>query len=250
MKENLEKIAKLLYERKITPEEALGKLKHFPTESLGFAQIDHHRSVRQGFPEVVYCEGKTDRDAASIIKKLKATGHPVLATRASKSLYTAVKRFARSAVYHERSRVIVIEPKKRNRRGAVLIVSAGTSDLAVAEEAAVTADVMGSAVETLYDVGVAGIHRLLEHVDKLRKARVIVVVAGMDGALASVIGGLASCPVVAAPTSVGYGAAFGGLSALLAMLNSCASGVAVMNIDNGYGAGALAHKINMIGEGE
>lgn len=250
MKEGLEEALKLLYEKKITPDEALERLRHFPTESLGFARIDHHRSLRQGFPEVVYCEGKTDAEVVAIVKKLSASKSPVLATRASKSSYTKIKRFAKNAVYHERCRAIVIEPKRRKKTGSVLVISAGTSDTPVAEEAAVTASVMGASVETIYDVGVAGIHRLLEHTKKLSEARVIVVVAGMDGALASVIGGLAPCPVVAVPTSVGYGASFGGISALLAMLNSCASGVAVMNIDNGYGAGALASKINMVGEGK
>lgn len=248
MKKTLERVLKLLHERKISPAEAAERLRHFPTESLGFARIDHHRESRQGFPEVVYCEGKEDKEITAIVRRMAATGAPVLATRASRRVYAKIKRFAKGAVYHGRSRAIVIEPKKRKRAGRVLVVSAGTSDGAAAEEAAVTADVMGSKVNTLHDVGVAGIHRLLEHSEKLAEARVIVVVAGMDGALASVVGGLASCPVVAVPTSVGYGASFGGVSALLSMLNSCASGVAVMNIDNGYGAGVLAHKINMIGE--
>ncbi|VAX18013.1 Circadian phase modifier [hydrothermal vent metagenome] len=245
-KREFEKILKALHEGKLTPQKAMEKLKAYPTENLGFANIDHHRSLRQGFPEVVYCEGKTETETVAIIKKMVAAKHPVLATRASKSIHAKVKRFAKSAVYHERSRAITIEPKKGKRTGYVLVVSAGTSDVGVAEEAAVTAKIMGSKVTTVYDVGVAGIHRLFEHSDKLQKARVIVVVAGMDGALASVVGGLVSCPVVGVPTSVGYGAAFGGVSALLAMLNSCSAGVAVVNIDNGFGAGALAHKINSL----
>ncbi len=247
-KRNLEKIITGLYENKITPEEALDKLKSFPTENMGFATIDHHRSLRQGFPEVVYCEGKTEREVVAIIKKIVASKQTALATRATKPVYIKIKKFAPKAVYHERSRSIVIEQKRRKRTGYVLILSAGTSDIPVAEEAAITADVMGSKVVTVYDVGVAGIHRLFQHSDKFQKARVIVVIAGMDGALASVVGGLVSRPVIAVPTSVGYGASFGGLSALLAMLNSCSAGVAVMNIDNGFGAGALAHKINSLPE--
>lgn len=247
-KRNLEKIIKNLYEKTITPDEALKKLENFPTENLGFANIDHHRSIRQGFAEVIYCEGKTDGEIIAIIKKMSSSKQSILATRASKSIFKKVKRLSKKAVFHERSRVIVIEPVKRKKTGYVLVVSAGTSDIAVAEEAAVTASVMGSKVKTVYDVGVAGIHRLFEHSDKLKKARVVVVAAGMDGALASVIGGLVTCPVVAVPTSIGYGASFGGLSALLAMLNSCSAGVAVVNIDNGFGAGALAHKINILPE--
>ncbi|HEB71894.1 MAG TPA: nickel pincer cofactor biosynthesis protein LarB [Nitrospirae bacterium] len=244
--QELIKIIGLLYEKKIKPQKALDMLKHFPTENLGFANIDHHRGLRQGFAEVVYCEGKSVKDVAAIVKSLIAGKGPVLLTRANQKIFTRIKRLSAKAVFHERSGTIVIEPKKRKKTGCVLVVSAGTSDIPVAEEAAVTASVMGSKVETLYDVGVAGIHRLLKYVDLMMEARVIVVVAGMDGALASVVGGLVDRPVVAVPTSVGYGAAFGGVAALLAMLNSCSAGVAVMNIDNGYGAGALAHKINIV----
>lgn len=240
----INKIVKLLHKNKITPDQAMEKLKHFPAEDVGFANVDHHRAIRQGFPEVIYCEGKEEKDSVAIIKKIASMKHPVLATRSSKQVYAKVKKFAKNAKFHERSRAITIEPKKKKRAGYVLVISAGTSDIPVAEEAAVTADIMGSKVKTVYDVGVAGIHRLFKHSDKIIKARVIVVVAGMDGALASVVGGLAPCPVVAVPTSVGYGASFGGVSALLSMLNSCAAGVAVQNIDNGFGAGTLAHKIN------
>lgn len=240
---------RLLDEKKITSDEAVKRLSALaPAEHLGYATIDHHRTVRQGFPEVVYCEGKDEKDTVEIIKKIAARGSAALATRASKEIYLKVKRFAKTAVFHERSRAITIEPAGGKKAGKILVVSAGTSDVPVAEEAAVTASVMGSDVETVYDVGVAGIHRLLNHVEKLGNARVIVVVAGMDGALASVVGGLVPRPVIAVPTSVGYGASFGGLSALLAMLNSCAAGVAVMNIDNGFGAGALAHRINTLPE--
>ena len=245
---DLEEILKQLHEGETTPEKAMKKLRHFSVEDLGFANIDHHRRLRQGFPEVVYCEGKSSKEVVAIIKKLNDTGHPVLATRSDKAIYAKVKKFAKEAVFHERSRAITIDKKRRKRIGAVLVVSAGTSDIPVAEEAAVTAHIMGSNVETLYDVGVAGIHRLFEHMEKLNNARVIVVAAGMDGALASVVGGLVDKPVVATPTSVGYGASFGGASALLAMLNSCSAGIAVMNIDNGFGAGALAHKINTLPE--
>ncbi len=242
----LDKILNLLYDNKVTPAEAMKKLKRFPAEDVEFANVDHHRAIRQGFPEVVYCEGKDEKQSVTIIKKIVDMKHPVLATRSSEQVYAKVKRFAKNAKFHERSRAITIEAKKIKRTGSVLVLSAGTSDIPVAEEAAVTADIMGSQVKTVYDVGVAGIHRLFKHSDKIEKARVIIVVAGMDGALASVVGGLAPCPVVAVPTSVGYGASFGGLSALLAMLNSCSAGVAVQNIDNGFGAGALAHKINSL----
>lgn len=245
---HLTKIIKLLYEKKIEPDEALDMLRHYPMEPMGFAHIDHHRSLRQGFPEVIYCEGKTDSDVVGIARKIVARKAPLLATRASRKLYEKIKKFAKGAVYHERSRIIVVAPKRRKKTGHVLVITAGTSDIPVGEEAAVTAEVMGSSVETIYDVGVAGIHRLFGHMETVRKARVVVVVAGMDGALASVVGGLVDKPVVAVPTSVGYGAAFSGVAPLFAMLNSCASGVAVMNIDNGFGAGALAHKINVLPE--
>lgn len=244
--QELIRIIGLLYDKKIKPQEALNMLKHFPTEDLGFANIDHHRGLRQGFAEVIYCEGKSVNDVVAITKTLIGGKGPVLLTRANKKIFTQIKKLSKKAKFHERSGAIVIAPVRSKKTGLVLVVSAGTSDIPVAEEAAVTANVMGSKVQTLYDVGVAGIHRLFKHVDRLMEARVIVVVAGMDGALASVIGGLVTRPVVAVPTSVGYGAAFGGVAALLAMLNSCSAGVAVMNIDNGYGAGALAHKINVV----
>lgn len=245
----LRETLRLLDAKKITSGEALKRLSAIaPSEQLGYATIDHHRRARQGFPEVVYCEGKDEKDAVEIIKKIAARAGATLATRASRGIHLKVKKFAKTAVFHERSRAITIEPAGGKKTGKILVVSAGTSDVPVAEEAAVTASVMGSNVETVYDVGVAGIHRLLNHVEKLGNARVIVVVAGMDGALASVVGGLVPRPVIAVPTSVGYGASFGGLSALLAMLNSCAAGVAVMNIDNGFGAGALAHRINTLPE--
>lgn len=246
---SLRETLRLVAGKKITPDEAVTRLAALaPSENLGYATIDHHRTARQGFPEVVYCEGKAEKEAVEIIRKIAARGGATLATRASREIYLKVKKFARNAVFHERCRAIAIEPAVKRKAGKILVVSAGTSDVPVAEEAAVTASVMGSDVETVYDVGVAGIHRLFNHVERLKGARAIVVVAGMDGALASVVGGLVPRPVIAVPTSVGYGAAFGGLSALLAMLNSCAAGVAVMNIDNGFGAGALAHRINTLPE--
>jgi len=234
----------------LTPRAAMETLRHLPAESLGFATIDHHRRLRQGFPEVIYCEGKNDADVIAIARQMlaRAPKGPLLATRASETVYKRIRRFAKGAVWHPRSRAIVVEPEHAKKSGGVLVISAGTSDIPVAEEAALTASVMGAKVETLYDVGVAGIHRLLGHARRLTTARVIVVVAGMDGALASVVGGLTGRPVVAVPTSVGYGAAFGGVAALLAMLNSCAGGVAVMNIDNGFGAGVLASRINSLPE--
>ncbi len=195
---------------------------------------------------MIYCEGKTDKEVIAIAKKIVESEAPLLATRASSKLFKEVKKFAPGAVFHARSRAIVVETEEKDKTGSVLVISAGTSDIPVAEEAMVTSSVMGSAVETIYDVGVAGIHRLFDHMETIKKARVIIVVAGMDGALASVVGGLVERPVIAVPTSVGYGAAFGGVSALLAMLNSCAAGVAVVNIDNGFGAGVMAHKINSL----
>lgn len=229
-------------------EEALEKLKTLPYEDLGFAKVDHSRHLRQGFPEVIYCEGKTAEQVVKILKSLSYSEENILATRASRKIYEQVVKFFPQAVYHEEARLIVIQKKHFQPRGLILVVSAGTSDLPVAEEAAVTAEVMGNKVERLYDVGVAGIHRLLANQKLLFKAKVIIVVAGMEGALASVVGGLVDKPVIAVPTSVGYGANLGGLSALLTMLNSCAAGVSVVNIDNGFGAGYMASLINKIGE--
>jgi pyridinium-3,5-biscarboxylic acid mononucleotide synthase len=222
-----------------------------PYEDLGFAQIDHHRGLRQGFPEVVFCQGKTVDQVCQIVQSIRATGSDVLATRAGEEVFTAVQVFFPEAVYHAQARAIVLRSGQRpHTKGLVLVVSAGTSDIPVAEEAAVTAETLGSTTERLYDVGVAGIHRLLDRRDKLFRARVLIVVAGMEGALASVVGGMVDKPVIAVPTSVGYGASFGGIAALLTMLNSCAAGVATVNIDNGFGAGYMAHIINLLGEEE
>jgi NCAIR mutase (PurE)-related protein len=216
-----------------------------PFEDLGFAKLDHHRSLRCGFPEVIFCQGKTTAQVVAIVERLSIYGSTVLATRAEAAVYEAVRASHPAAVYHAAARCIVLEGKCRREAlpGSVAIVSAGTSDQAVAEEAHVTAEVMGCRVETYYDVGVAGIHRLLAQSYALSKATVVVVVAGMEGALASVVGGLVEAPVIAVPTSIGYGASFHGLAPLLTMLNSCAAGVGVVNIDNGFGAGYMAAMI-------
>jgi NCAIR mutase (PurE)-related protein len=232
-------------------ERALESLRSLPFEDLGFAKLDHHRALRNGFPEVIYCPGKTTGQILTIVEKLIAHSSKVLASRAAPEVAEAVQQRFPQAVYHPLPRMLVITSETHPPPpclGTVLIVSAGTADLSVAEEAAITAEEMGSPVERLYDVGVAGIHRLLGHQERLFAANVLVVVAGMEGALASVIGGLVARPVIAVPTSVGYGASFQGLAALLTMLNSCASGVGVVNIDNGFGAGYLAHLINQIPE--
>jgi NCAIR mutase (PurE)-related protein len=246
---NQERLERLLADVRagtVSVSSAIERLQSLPYEDLGFASLDHHRSIRQGFPEVVLCEGKTSPQIHAIAKALLKHHRPFLATRATPAVAAIIKRLHRRAVYHEDARIVAIRDPKRRLHGHVLVITAGTSDIPVAEEARVTAEVMGSRVETLYDVGVAGIHRLLERRSRLAEARVIVVAAGMDGVLPSVVGGLVDCPVVAVPTSRGYGASFGGLAALLTMLNSCAAGVGVMNIDNGFGAGCLAHRINML----
>lgn len=246
------KIAELLENiraGRIDVETAVGRLRHMPFEDAVYAHIDHHRSLRHGMPEVIYCAGKTVEQITGLVKRMLKAGSDILATRANEKIFKAVKKLDRRAVYYKASRAIVIEKKKKKfTDGMVLVLTAGTSDIPVAEEAAVTAGYLGSRVTSVYDVGVAGIHRLFSKKEVLDAARVIIVVAGMDGALPSVVGGLVDKPVIAVPTSVGYGAGFSGLAPLLTMLNSCASGVAVMNIDNGFGAGVLAHRINIIGE--
>jgi len=248
-KKNLTRTLRQLQAGTLSVDAALRRLKHLPFEDASYAHIDHHRSLRHGMPEVIYCEGKTVSQVAGIAKRMLAAGSDILATRASESVYQAVKKLDKRAVYHPASRAIVLQrTRKKATSGIVLVLTAGTSDIPVAEEAAVTAAALGSAVRTVYDVGVAGIHRLFSKKELLDEARVIVVAAGMDGALPSVVGGLVDKPVIAVPTSVGYGAGFQGLAPLLTMLNSCASGVAVMNIDNGFGAGVLAHRINLLGE--
>lgn len=223
-------------------------------ENLGFAKVDHHRKKRQGFPEVVYGEGKTAEQIISIIKALRARNNQVMVTRISEEKATIVRQACPEFTYHEIAQILFWKDQKealKNTHGYIAVVAAGTSDLRVAEEAAVTAEIMGSTVHRIYDVGVAGIHRLLNHAEEIQNATVSVVVAGMEGALPSVVGGLVSHPVIAVPTSVGYGANFNGLSALLTMLNSCASGISVVNIDNGFGGGynaVLIHQLAQKGE--
>jgi NCAIR mutase (PurE)-related protein len=237
---------------KLAPAKAIERLKHLPFEDLDFAKIDHHRTLRQGFAEVIFGKGKTPEQIAAIVRAMlakKDSKHNILITRAEAKIFSAVKRAAgkksRRAKFHPVSGVITIErDTKIVGKGTILVVSAGTSDIPVAEEALLTARIMGNRVEHLYDVGVAGIHRLLENREALVGARVIICVAGMEGALPSVVGGLVAVPVIAVPTSVGYGASFGGVAALLGMLNSCASNVAVVNIDNGFGAARVASCIN------
>lgn len=245
-KENIEKILKQYKKDEISQEQAVKNLQNSYFEDICFAKIDHERKSRQGFPEVVYCEGKTIEQIVAIIKLLAERNDNVLATRASKEAFLAVQKSVPFATYSKQARLIIIERKKAeiDKERYIAVVTAGTSDIAVAEESALTAEIMGNRVERVYDVGVAGIHRLFSSLDVVSNANVCIVVAGMEGALASVVGGLVEKPVIAVPTSVGYGANFGGLSALLAMLNSCAAGVGVVNIDNGFGAGRLANVIN------
>ncbi len=229
-----------------TPERAMLEFKRSPFEDLGYAKVDFHRSVRQGAAEVIYGEGKTPDQIVGISAAMGARGcRNVLITRISRETADNVAASI-PLVYHPIPRLAIAFQEEQKRLGNIVVASGGTSDIAVAEEAALTAEVMGNQVTRLYDVGVAGLHRLLSHLDQLMSARCIVAVAGMEGALASVIGGLVDCPVIAVPTSVGYGANFGGLSALLSMLNSCASGCSVVNIDNGFGAGYLASMINQM----
>jgi NCAIR mutase (PurE)-related protein len=233
----------------VTPEAAqeqlLQVLRQKPYEDLGFARVDHHRNSRQGFPEVVFGQGKTPSQVAAIARRLVDAGHSLLVTRTSPEAFDAVRADVPEARFHDLARCITLERVSTPRgRGTILVAAAGTADLPVAEEAAITAETMGNAVDRLYDVGVAGLHRLLSEQARLGAARVIIVVAGMEGALPSVVGGLVDVPVIAVPTSVGYGASFGGLTALLAMLNSCATGISVVNIDNGFGAAAIASSIN------
>jgi pyridinium-3,5-biscarboxylic acid mononucleotide synthase len=248
--QELLKILEAVRSGMVSPAKAIERLKHLPFEDLGFAKVDHHRTLRQGFAEVILGKGKTPQQVAEIVRAMlrkKDSHHNILVTRTDAKIFAAVKRVARAAKLHPLSGVITIERSREILgKGAILVVSAGTSDIPVAEEALLTAQMMGNRVEHLYDVGVAGIHRLLEHQEKLARARVIVCVAGMEGALPSVVGGLVPVPVIAVPTSTGYGASFGGVAALLGMLNSCASNVTVVNIDNGFGAACVASCINRL----
>jgi len=233
---------------RLAEDAALERLRHFAFEDLGFAKVDHHRSLRQGFAEVVFGRGKSPQQVAGIVRSMlerKDARHNILVTRAGRGIYAAVKRLSRAAKFHPLSGAIVIERDRSiHGKGAILVVSAGTSDIPVAEEALVSARALGNRAEAIYDVGVAGLHRLLGHREQLTAARVIICVAGMEGALPSVVAGLVAAPVIAVPTSVGYGASFEGVAALLAMLNSCASNVSVVNIDNGFGAACVASCIN------
>jgi len=241
----LRKLFDQVRKKQLSPDEAVDRLRHLPFEDLGFAKIDHHRALRQGMPEVIFSQGKTPKQVAAIFSSLAQHGSNVLATRATEEQYAAVAVQVEKTEYRSLARAIVLKrDRKRYGKGVIAVVSAGTSDIPVAEEAVVTAELMGNSVQHIYDVGVAGIHRLLTHRDALAKARVIIVCAGMEGALPSVVGGLVGVPVIAVPTSVGYGAAFDGLAALLGMMNSCASNVSVVNIDNGFGAGYVASLIN------
>ncbi|MCG2813197.1 MAG: nickel pincer cofactor biosynthesis protein LarB [Thermodesulfovibrionales bacterium] len=243
---NNDKIKKILSSVKngsISVEGAVKKLKHFPYEDISFAKVDHHRHLRQGVPEVIFASGKTKEQVVGIAKAMYKKSKRFLITKATKSIYNALK--VKGAVFHPASGIISIGEEKK-KTGNVLVLTAGTSDIPAAEEAAVTASFLGSNVNTLYDVGVAGLHRLMDNKEHIKNARVIIVVAGMEGALPSVVGGLTDKLIIAVPTSVGYGTSLGGLTALFAMLNSCVPGIAVMNIDNGFGAGCLAHKINTL----
>jgi pyridinium-3,5-biscarboxylic acid mononucleotide synthase len=232
---------------RLAPDEAVDRLRHLPFEDLGFAKVDHHRALRTGMPEVILGEGKTPAQVAQIFSRLAKHGGNILATRTSPQQFAAVRKKVPKAEYRGLARAVVLRrEQKKYGKGTIAVVSAGTSDIPVAEEAVVTAEVMGNDVERLYDVGVAGIHRLLANRGALTRARVVVVCAGMEGALPSVVGGLIGVPVIAVPTSVGYGAAFNGLAALLGMMNSCASNVSVVNIDNGFGAGYVASLINRL----
>jgi NCAIR mutase (PurE)-related protein len=237
-----------------TVDQVIDALKMLPYEPVdGFTNLDHHRLLRTGFPEVIFAQGKTPDQVVEIFLRLQGHSQQVLATRVNAEMYTQIQGRLPGAIYHPSARVLYIDQDlKRVKQPGILVLTAGTSDIPVAEEAAITSELMGNQVERTYDVGVAGLHRLLDHLPQLQKAKVIIVAAGMEGALPSVVGGLVSAPIIAVPTSVGYGASFQGLAALLGMLNSCASGVAVVNIDNGYGAGCLAAKINRLStvEGE
>jgi len=245
--EAIRKIFEEVRKGKLSPDEAVQRLRHLPFEDLGFAKVDHHRALRAGMPEVILGEGKTPAQVAQIFSRLAKHGGNILATRTNPQQFAAVKKKAPKAEYRELARAVVLRrERKKYGKGIIAVVSAGTSDIPVAEEAVVTAELMGNDVERLYDVGVAGIHRLLANRGALTRARVVVVCAGMEGALPSVVGGLIGVPVIAVPTSVGYGAAFKGLAALLGMMNSCASNVSVVNIDNGFGAGYVASLINRL----
>ena len=243
--EYLKELLSKFKEGDLSLDQALEKLRHMPFENLGFAHVDHHRALRQGFPEVIFGEGKLPEQVAGIASRLLEHSSNLLITRSNPETFEKIKEIAGAALYHETCRAISVRRDHRiHGKGAIEIVTAGTSDIPVADEAAITAEIMGNRIDRLYDVGVAGIHRLLSHRELLQSSRVIVCVAGMEGALPSVVCGLVSVPVIAVPTSIGYGASFNGVAALLGMLNSCASNVTVVNIDNGFCAGYVASLIN------
>jgi hypothetical protein len=244
--DKLREILQALRDGTTTIDAVLERLRLMPYEDLGFARVDHHRALRRGFPEVIFGEGKSAGQITEIMKAMLTQGANVLVTRVDADKAKTVKKEIKDAVYHDVARTLTVRQQKSSEeaQGLVIVLAAGTSDIGVAEEAAITAEMVGSRVERLFDVGVAGLHRLLDHYQQMREASVLVVVAGMEGALPSVVGGMVNKPIIAVPTSVGYGVSFNGLAALMAMLNSCAPGVAVVNIDNGFGAGYLAALIN------
>ncbi|NHJ05472.1 MAG: nickel pincer cofactor biosynthesis protein LarB [Candidatus Heimdallarchaeota archaeon] len=242
--EHLENLLKNFKEGKTSLYEVLEKLKDLPYEDLGYAKVDHHRALRKGFPEVVYCPGKTIEQIKGIYSSLSERNENILLTRASEEVYQELKNLDKNIQYNSQARIVYLDKKQREKIGSLLVICGGTSDIPVAEEAAITAEIMGSNVTRIYDAGVAGIHRLLNFRDKIFNANAIIAIAGMEGALPSVVAGLASCPVIAVPTSIGYGANLGGISALLTMLNSCAPNVAVVNINNGFGGGLMGSLIN------
>jgi NCAIR mutase (PurE)-related protein len=247
-KKEIEKILEQFKSGQIGIEEVLENLKHFPYDDLGFAKIDTQRQLRKGFPEVIFCKGKTLEQITKIAKRIKETKGKIVATWAAPEVYREIKKIIPEVTYFKEARIVAVEEKKKVSFKFILVVSGGTADIPVAEEAAVIAELMGNRVKRLYDVGVAGLHRLLTNSKKILAANVLIVVAGMEGALPSVVGGLVDKPIIAVPTSIGYGANFKGLSALLTMLNSCAPGLAVVNIDNGFGAGYMASLINQLNE--
>ena len=246
----LKKLLIDLSKNKLSPSDAMKQLQNLPYENIDFAKIDHHRELRNGSPEVIFCPGKSVSQIKKIIQSLRKAGSNILATKLTADVYKKIKTsLPKNAEYNVKGQILAIRNKNPvQSKGLITIITAGTSDIPIAEEAAATAQLMGSRVETIFDVGVAGLHRLLDNMEQINKARVLIVVAGMEGALASVVGGLVAQPIIAVPTSIGYGASFGGISALLTMLNSCATGIAVVNIDNGFGAGCMAHRINLLGE--
>jgi len=245
--EELKKILQDVQGKKLKIDDALKMLEDFPYSDLGFAKIDHHREIRTGYPEIVYCEGKTTDHVKKICEHMYKKGGNIIATRANQTMFNALKKTISTAKFNKQARIISVQQKKPEiTKTHIAVVTAGTSDIPVAEEAAVTAELLGNKVERVFDAGVAGLHRLVDKISVLRSAKVVVVIAGMEGALASIIGGLINRPIIAVPTSIGYGANFNGVSALLAMLTSCANGVSVVNIDNGFGAGFNASMINKL----